>query len=110
MCWRCGIPVGEMKKADDLSIVRLESFGCAAARLYRCFDRSARAVSAPLVDLPAVADKVQIDPALGEIVFIEHTVIAHAKLAFRAAGQALVGKRIQPDSHLVHLGLHGGAD
>ena len=72
------------KKADDLVIVRFGVFGYVATQLYRN--------SAPLVDFAAMAHVVQVDPALGDIVFVEHTKIAHAELEFRATGQALVGE------------------
>lgn len=54
-----------------------------------------------------MANIVEVNAALSRVKFVEHAEIANSQLIFRAAGQTLVGKCLQPHSHFVDFGLNG---
>ena len=60
------------------------------------------------VNLPAVADVVEINPALLSIKVIKHSVVAHAQL--RSGLVAAGARAFQACTHLVHFPLDGVAD
>ena len=49
---------------------------------------------------------MQVNSTLFNINFIEHSVITHTKLKFRAARQSLVIEAFQARAHLIHLALY----
>jgi hypothetical protein len=61
--------------------------------------------SVPLVDLTSMAHVVQINAALLNVEFIQHTVIAHSQLEFGSALESLVRKISKLGSHLVDFAL-----
>ena len=74
-------------------------------RLAECSEREAipSFVSASLVNVPPVADIVEINTSLLYIEFIEHAIIADSQLEFRTALEPLVRKTFQTYAHLITL-------
>ena len=66
--------------------------------------------STPLVDFPAIADKVKRKAALLHVEFVKHAVIANAQFEFRATLQPLMRKGFQARAHFIHFLFHGSAD
>lgn len=63
-------------------------------------------MSAPFVDIPAVANIMEIDTTELRIEFVEHSVIPHSQLELRPALQSLVREQPESSAHLIQLPLH----
>jgi hypothetical protein len=59
------------------------------------------------VNLAAVADVQQKNPALSNIELVKHSVIAHTQAAFRPTCQAVMGVGSQSLAHFIHPVLDG---
>ena len=63
--------------------------------------------SGSLVNLATVPDVKQQDTSTGRVEFVEHSVITNAEPEFVSACQPVMGKRVEPSPHLVHLVFNG---
>ena len=58
------------------------------------------------VDVPSMADVMQIDATLVRIEFVKHPIIADSQFELRAAFQSLMRETLQARTHLIHLALN----
>src|SRR6266542_2851122 len=62
--------------------------------------------SCSLVNLAPMPDVKQRDAPSGRVEFVEHSVITDAEPELVSACQPVMGKRVEPSSHFVHLVLN----
>ena len=62
--------------------------------------------SCSFVNLAPVPDVKQQDAARGYVEFVEHAVITDAEPKLVSACQPVMGKRVEPSPHFVHLVLN----
>jgi hypothetical protein len=62
------------------------------------------------VNVAPVPDIKQENPALANIEFVEHPIVAHPQTTFPASGQPVVGIGLQALPHLIHAFLNGRLD
>jgi hypothetical protein len=63
--------------------------------------QNAERLTGPLVNVPPVADVVQIDAALLDVEFVKDAVVAHSQLEFGAALKAIVREIVETPAYLV---------